>query len=303
MTVTLPYRLLDHFMTTQIDQDAYALLDALSSEPRDSYVSGGRLAEKTGLQPERINDAMSMLVDAGLAEWLQVFGTGPYDFGEAVITARGRYEHQRAAVAAKAAPTLPSQAGEVAAVVAASAIHPPSPVGSPYGFEDQDWEIVAERKGRNDQLRVVFGFQFASAHYDTDELKANVKATFETAIEEYHKRNMGSPITMKFKSLGAGYGGHLFNEIARDIISADIAVFDASNLNPNVMLEMGVALTWGIRVLPIKASGRPSPPSDVSGQTWVEYEASGKKFLGGDHQSKMARMIQHAIRKKGKGAT
>ena len=67
------------------------------------------------------------------------------------------------------------------------------------------------------------------------------------------------------------------------------------------MLEMGVALTWGVRVLPIKASGRPSPPADVSGQTWVEYEASGKKFLDGDHQSKLARMVQRAIRKKGKG--
>ena len=100
---------------------------------------------------------------------------------------------------------------------------------------------------------------------------------------------MGPAVSMKFKSLGAGYGGHLFNEIARDIISADIAVFDASDLNPNVMLERGVALTWGIPVLPIRASGRPSPPSDVSGQTWVEYEASGKKFLDADHRSKLAR--------------
>jgi hypothetical protein len=111
---------------------------------------------------------------------------------------------------------------------------------------------------------------------------------------------MGPPVTLKFKVLGAGYGEHLFNEIARDIISADIAVFDASDLNPNVMLEMGVALTWGVRVLPIKAAGRPSPPSDISGQTWAEFEASAAKFLDGDHQSKVARMVQRAVRKKGK---
>jgi hypothetical protein len=287
-------------MTTQIDQDAFALLAALFSEPRDFYVSGSHLAEKTGLPPDRINDAMSMLVDAGLAEWLQVFGTAPYDFGDAVITGRGRYEYQRAVAAAKASPASSGQPD--AATVAATVIRPPSPVGSPYGFEDEDWEIVAERKGRKDQLRVVFGFQSASEHYNTDELKSNVKGSFESALQEYHQREMGPAISMKFKSLGAGYGGHLFNEIARDIISADIAVFDASDLNPNVMLEMGVALTWGIRVLPIKASGRPSPPSDVSGQTWVEYEASGKKFLDGDHQSKLARMVQRAIRKKGKSA-
>ena len=146
------------------------------------------------------------------------------------------------------------------------------------------------------------GYQFTSSYYNAEELKKNVKAAFEAALGEYHQRQMGPPVSLKFKALGAGYGEHLFNEIARDIISADIAVFDASDLNPNVMLEMGVALTWGIRVLPIKTAGRPSPPSDISGQTWVEYEASGAKFLDGDHQSKIARMVQRAIRKKGKSA-
>lgn len=290
-------------MPTQIDEDALTLLAALASEPRDSYVSAAELAAKTALDAGRINDAMSILVDAGLAEWLQVMGTAPYDFGEATITSRGRYELQRVTDAQKAAQrTAPIDSAAVTAV-AASAIRPPSPVGSPYGFTDEDWEVVAERKGRQEHLRVVFGYQFASDHYNTDQLKHNLKASFEAALNEYHERQMGPPVSLKFKILGAGYGEHLFNEIARDIISADIAVFDASDLNPNVMLEMGVALTWGIRVLPIKAAGRPSPPSDVSGQTWVDYEASGTKFLDDDHQSKLARMIQRAIRKKGKSTT
>jgi hypothetical protein len=43
---------------------------------------------------------MGVLVDAGLAEWLQVFSTAPYDFGDAMITSRGRHEHQRAVAAA-----------------------------------------------------------------------------------------------------------------------------------------------------------------------------------------------------------
>jgi len=139
-------------MPTQIHQDAVVLLQALAGEPRDSNVSGAELSTKTGLDPDRINDAISLLIDSGLAEWLQVMGTAPYDFGER---------------------RLP--------------------------------------------------------------------------------------------------------------------------------LEMGVALTWGIRVLPIKASGRPSPPSDISGQTWVEYEASASRFLDGDHQAKIARMVQRALKKKGKG--
>jgi hypothetical protein len=287
-------------MPTQIDQDAITLLQALASEPRDSYTSGADLTKTTSLDPGRINDAMSILVDSGLAEWLQVMGTAPYRFGEATITTRGRYELQRATEAAQ----ISKGAGSIESVaaVAAPAIHPPSPVGSPYGFKDEDWEIVAERKARQDQLRVVLGYQFSSNHYDSDELRKNVEKAFAAALAEYHERQMGPPVSLKFKVLGAGYGEHLFNEIARDIISADIAVFDASDLNPNVMLEMGVALTWGVRVLPIKAAGRPSPPSDISGQTWAEFEASGASFVDSDHKSKLARMVQRAVRKKGKGA-
>jgi hypothetical protein len=44
-------------------------------------------------------------------------------------------------------------------------------------------------------------------------------------------------------------------------------LFETSDNNPNVMIEMGVALTWDRRVFPIKKKGRPKPPSDISGQT------------------------------------
>lgn len=103
-----------------------------------------------------------------------------------------------------------------------------------------------------------------------------------------------------FQPLAAGYGEHLFNEIARDIISADIGVFETSDLNPNVMLEMGVALTWGVRVLPIKVQGKDRPPSDISGQTWADYLDSGSTFVDPEHETKLVRMIERAIRKKGR---
>jgi len=66
------------------------------------------------------------------------------------------------------------------------------------------------------------------------------------------------------------------------------------------MLEMGVALTWGVRVLPIKHQGQPKPPTDVSGQTWVDYCDNAKTFAEPDHGSKLIRMIERAVRKKGR---
>lgn len=122
------------------------------------------------------------------------------------------------------------------------------------------------------------------------------------AVDTYNAASARPPLTLDFRSLSAGYGEHLFNEIARDIIGSDIAVFETSDLNPNVMLEMGVALTWGVSVLPIKYEGRPKPPSDVSGQSWAEYRDHAALFLDADHQAKVVRMIERAVRKKGRGA-
>ena len=98
--------------------------------------------------------------------------------------------------------------------------------------------------------------------------------------------------------MGAGYGEHLFNRIARDIIAADIAIFDTSDKNPNVMIEMGVALTWGIRVIPIREEAAPDLPSDISGQTWIKYRNSMDIVLDDQFDRKLSELVKRAIRKK-----
>lgn len=105
-------------------------------------------------------------------------------------------------------------------------------------------------------------------------------------------------MVLRHRALTAGYGEHLFNEIARDIISSDIAVFETSDLNPNVMLEMGVALTWGVRVLPIKLEQCEKPPSDFSGQTWADYRDDATAFVYPEHHQKLVIMIERALQKK-----
>jgi hypothetical protein len=149
-------------------------------------------------------------------------------------------------------------------------------------------------------LYVVLGYQFQSNHYDSDQLQTNLKKDFETVVEKYNELPGSDNIKLIFKPLAAGYGEHLFNEISRDIISSDIAIFDTTDLNANVMVEMGVALTWGIRVLPIKKVGCIKPPSDISGQTWADYENSAKRFSDVGHPQKMLQMVRRAIRKKGR---
>jgi hypothetical protein len=58
---------------------------------------------------------------------------------------------------------------------------------------------------------------------------------------------------------------------------------------------MGVSLTWGTRVVPFKKVGSPIPPSDVSGQTYVEYNDSAKIIVDNQFENKLLVMIQRVI--------
>ncbi len=280
-------------MPGSIEENATTILRTLAEQPRDRVdspeLSGAKLVELTGLSVSEINDAVTILVETGFAEWSQALGTGPYDFYSVWITPRGRYEYERLI-------RQPAQ-GDVG--VDRHIARPPSLVGSPYGFSDEDWEIVSERKARTDTLYVVMGYQFRSEYYESDELARNAQAMLLGAVNEYNRLPGSFQVQLDFHPLAAGYGEHLFNEIARDIIGSDIAVFETSDLNPNVMLELGVALTWDVRVLPIKVEGRPKPPSDISGQTWADYQDSGRVFTDPDHSRKLVRMVERAVRKKG----
>lgn len=287
-------------MTDSLDKIATDVLTALAEAPRDemggSELGGTTLSELTNRPPSEINDGVALLVERGYAEWHQVIGTAPFRFKTVGITPRGRYEQERfsstfddASVASRdARPT------EVQRTVTL----PAAPVGSPYGFTDEDWEFIAERKATTDKLMVTLGYQFDSEHYDSQSLVENIHGAFDRAVTKYNQSPTVLDIELVFSPLAAGYGEHLFNEIARDIIGSDITVFETSDQNPNVMLEMGVALTWGTRVLPIKKEGMPRPPSDISGQTWVDYTESASEFVDPGHEAKLVRMIERAVRKK-----
>lgn len=287
---------------TQIDRDAGTILGFLASRPRDELVSASEIAKEANLTAERVNHAVGLLIDLGHAEWVQTMGTAPVGLGEVYVTSRGRYENQRR-VAAAAEKGRGQQQPKPSAINVSSTWEkptlPPAPVGSPYGFTDEDWEVVSRRKARVDRVYVVLGHQFSSECYDSTKLRHKVVEVFERAVQRYNRnRRTTTPAKLKFEVLAAGYGEHLFNQIARGIIGADIAVFETSDLNPNVMLEMGVALTWGVRVLPIKVEGKPKPPSDLSGQTWADYRDSGTEFVDPEHEEKLTDMIERALRKK-----
>lgn len=272
-----------------IEEDASAVLNFLNSKGDNEYCEAKRISDKTGLTPDEINDAVEILESNGYVESLKFLGTAPYRFGKVAITSHGRFALEK--VKQPQSEYSNMQTG----------FKPPvNPVGSPFGFNDEDWEYITEERENHKNLKVVLGYQFDSKYYSSAGLCRNIKRKFTFAVSGYNGDPKSINISLEFIKLGAGFGEHVFNEIARDIISADIAVFDTSDLNPNVMLEMGVALTWGVRVLPIRSDDCPSPPSDISGQTWATYEplSDASKFKEAKFQEKLKRMVFRAAQKK-----
>lgn len=270
-----------------IENNASQILSYLYPKGTKNYCAGDKIALNTGLSPDEINEAIEILENNGYVELRKYLGTAPFRFGHASITAHGRFAVERAQ-------------SERQARIERAIKRIPDPVGSPFGFRDEDWEYITEERENSTKLKVVFGYQFESKHYDSEKIGENIKQALLGAVNAYNKDPKSIPVSLDFIILGAGFGEHVFNEIARDIISADIAVFDTSDLNPNVMLEMGVALTWGVRVLPLRNSSCPPPPSDISGQTWAAYTpaSDASSFKDGNFERKLKRMVIRAAQKK-----
>ena len=271
-----------------IELNAIRLLELMVKNNKELFENAW-LQEHSRLTPRDINDAVDYLESIGAIEVGKYIGTAPFDFGDVELKSRGRYIYneiiaEREAKKQESIIPLPTR--------------PLNPIGSPYGFTEDDWDIVALKKEDAQTLYVVMGMQLESSFYDSDTLSRNVKAIFQNAIQQFNDQHQDSRIELHFDRLSAGLGEHLFNEIARNIIGADIAVFETSDLNPNVMLEMGVALTWGVRVLPFKRKGTPIPPSDISGQTWIDYDDSGAKIIDSGLNTKLVKMIERIISRK-----
>lgn len=311
-----------------IREDITGVLLRLATYPQYKGVQSQELADALNMSPERLNIAVSVLENSGYVKVLRAMGTAPFDFFQVEITPRGRLELERAQADAEAKQRkaqADAEAGkrkleanvkaarrkvqDIAKLKQHKAPEPAStpsvrpswmPVGSPYGFDSQDWEYIS-RQEQSSVLSIVFGYKWKSDYYDADKLISALTDQFTKALDvakTFPILEAAAPLSLEFTLLKAGYGEHVFNKIARSIIAADIGVFETSDLNPNVMIEMGVALTWGVRVLPIREASTPPTPSDISGHTWACYRDSGSSWDDPDHFGSVVAMVDVAARKK-----
>lgn len=76
-------------MAKSIEKNINIILDLLAKESREKGINasstGDQLAGATNLTAGEINDAVALLVESGLAEWLRTLGTAPYTFNTVTV--------------------------------------------------------------------------------------------------------------------------------------------------------------------------------------------------------------------------
>lgn len=118
------------------------------------------------------------------------------------------------------------------------------------------------------RIRIFVGYQFCSAYYEIDDIKFMMEK-----LKERLYKTQNILLEVKFGELPVG--NILWNEIIDSISKADITIFDISENNPNVMIEVGLSYGFKKNVLLLKnkESLEAYPkPSDLSGTIIIEYE-------------------------------
>jgi hypothetical protein len=134
-----------------IEKNASKILTFLYPKGTRNYCGGDEIAQQTNLDPDEINDAIEILESNGVVDLRKYLGTAPFRFGHAAITSHGRFAVERAQT---------EQVEQQPKTVEPRITRTLEPVGSPYGFLDEDWEYITEGREDSKKLKVVLGYQF-----------------------------------------------------------------------------------------------------------------------------------------------
>ena len=136
---------------------------------------------------------------------------------------------------------------------------------------------------------VVLCCQFESPHYDLAQLMATVQRAVDAADDQEAR------VDVQFKCLKDGEpGAEITKEIKDAIAGAGIVILEISDLNPNVLMELGAA--WQAdkpMILLREASVAEEPlPFNISGLRWETYRHDRLNVL----EANLTRMVADTLR-------
>lgn len=114
---------------------------------------------------------------------------------------------------------------------------------------------------------VFLAYQFSSDYYRGFDLLSSVRLGVESANQEAKK----SGLSVSFKQVSRNEGFHIWCEICEGIINSSVCIFEISDNNPNVYLELGLAIAHGKEIVLVRNRTSGDVPSDLAGIKYVSY--------------------------------
>jgi hypothetical protein len=121
-------------------------------------------------------------------------------------------------------------------------------------------------------LKIFVGYQISSKYHTNDEIRNFFQAKLAKSLDDQLKVDLSVKFGDKFDT-----GNLLIKEVSKAISECDIAIFDISENNPNVMTEVGMAYGENKHTILLKcdqSNKKYKVPSDYSGVIYIPY----KKF-------------------------
>lgn len=119
------------------------------------------------------------------------------------------------------------------------------------------------------KLKIFAGYQINSEYHDTKDVKQTILKVKEVVEKEFPNIELD----IKFGEFEAGKV--LFNEVLSAIKECEIAIFDISENNPNVLIEVGLAYGNNKQVILLKnelSKEKFEIPSDIGAFIYVPYK-------------------------------
>ena len=106
------------------------------------------------------------------------------------------------------------------------------------------------------RIRIVYGYDWNAQSGNRDSIRDEVMRVADEVKEDF-------PLRFSFENL-RGKDGSIYCDICRQIRSADVALFDISTHNPNVILELGLAIGAGAYVFILRSTQFPASAHAIS---------------------------------------
>ncbi len=156
-----------------------------------------------------------------------------------------------------------------------------------------------ERSRGDDLVRIVYAYDWNTRSDNTALIRREVMSVAQNLKQNF-------PVRFSFNSLGAK-DGSIYCDICRQIKSADVALFDLSTYNLNVILELGLAIGIGTYVFILRSAHyqpRPRVLSDLHGILEYRFsKRSGRLTFQADFKRSLTAKLRLVAKKRIKNVT